>query len=538
MTMNVNETGSHGSKAATYGAGMAHPLPETGSDAARLRRLALWALALWTVLRLTLAWFGPLGVDENYAIAAAREFSWSFYDHPPLGFWLPVAMARITGIEHPFVFRLPFLLFGTGTAWLLWLIGNRLGGARVGLWALLFFILSPVLSISWALLIVPDGPLGFFLMLTVLLLMQIETSERAGQPVAGLWLAAGAALGGAMLSKYQAGLVPVSLLLYMLLTRHGRGWLRQPWPWIGALVALWGLLPVLIWNLQHDWASFAFHTGRAGGGISLVNFARMLAGQVIYLVPTIAIATAIGIWAGLRGRMGEAGRMLAFLALGPIVMFNIIYLMTPGGGTLPHWALPGWVVALPLGALVLTRAPGRWQLWGKRLTVFIVAVMWLMLIVLTVHVRTGIITRSHGENPPDWDRTVDAFDWSGLVPALEKRGLLDDVDAIAVIGWSEGGAMSTALHDRLPVYPLSPNDHHFLFHRRSAKGGKALLLVPARPQTYEKKLANALKLAHRYDPQAEVLAPVILPRGGIPYARVIVIRLTLPPRKPGTLPPK
>ncbi len=501
------------------------------AEEAGLRHLALGLVAFHLVLRGLLAALAPLGVDENYAIAAAREFSWSFFDHPPLGFWLPVAMARITGIEHPFLFRLPFLLLGTGTAWLLWRIGTRLAGARAGLWAVLFLLLSPIFSIVGGLLVVPDGPLDFFLLLTVWLLLKVLAAEEAGRPTGRLWLAAGVALAGALMSKYQAGLVPVSLFLYMIATRHGRTWLRQPWPWLGAAVAGLGLLPVLMWNFQNDWASFAFQGGRAGGGLSPGNFLAMLVAQALYLLPPAMLAALAGLVAGLRGRLGKAGRLAAFLALGPIVMFNLVYLLTPDG-TLPHWALPGWLVALPLGAAV---RPGRWL---RRLAVWFGGALWVVVLVLVLHVRSGILTWKTGENPPAWDDTIRLFDWSGLLPALEARGLLDDARALAVLDYIDGGAMATALHDRLPVYPLGgPATHHFLLHRRSAAGGPALLLVPATRRNYDRRLAAALAAARRVDPAAEALAPVVLERGPLPYAVVGVIRLDLPPRTPGLPPP-
>ncbi len=56
----------------------------------------MWViLALAAALRLAIGAYAPLGVDEAYATAIAREFSWSFFDHPPLGFWAPIAMARL-----------------------------------------------------------------------------------------------------------------------------------------------------------------------------------------------------------------------------------------------------------------------------------------------------------------------------------------------------------------------------------------------------------------------------------------------------------
>ena len=40
-------------------------------------------------------------------------------------------------------------------------------------------------------------------------------------------------------------------------------WLRSPYPYLAALIAIAVFSPVLIWNAQHDWASFRFQGVRA-----------------------------------------------------------------------------------------------------------------------------------------------------------------------------------------------------------------------------------------------------------------------------------
>ena len=51
-------------------------------------RILLAAVTGGTVLRLVVGATLGLGIDEQYVLAVAREFQWSFLDHPPLGFWL------------------------------------------------------------------------------------------------------------------------------------------------------------------------------------------------------------------------------------------------------------------------------------------------------------------------------------------------------------------------------------------------------------------------------------------------------------------
>ncbi|NOX73734.1 MAG: hypothetical protein GXP03_08985, partial [Alphaproteobacteria bacterium] len=96
-------------------------------------RAILWRVIIIALLfKLAISLILPLGLDEAYAIAVAREYSLSFFDHPPISFWAPVAVADLLGFENRFVFRLPFLVTGVITTGLMYLIGREVGGNRAG----------------------------------------------------------------------------------------------------------------------------------------------------------------------------------------------------------------------------------------------------------------------------------------------------------------------------------------------------------------------------------------------------------------------
>ena len=68
------------------------------------------ALILGTFLaRLVFAASLGLGVDESYMVAAGRKLQLSYFDHPPIAWWIAWGMAHLTGSESAFVVRLPFV---------------------------------------------------------------------------------------------------------------------------------------------------------------------------------------------------------------------------------------------------------------------------------------------------------------------------------------------------------------------------------------------------------------------------------------------
>lgn len=486
---------------------------------------AFWQIAgAALALRLAVAWFLPLGVDENYATAVAREFSWSFFDHPPLGFWSPVIAAKLTGIEHPFIYRLPFLVYGMLTTWGIYRVGEALGGVRAGLWAAGLVSVAPFFALSAGVFVIPDGPLSVASVFCALVLIRIARSPD-GRGTLGQWAWAGLWLALALASKYQAGLIPVSLLVLAVLHPLGRKWLASAGPWLGAWIGLLGLAPVLLWNLGNDWASFAFHSGRTGDGLQPGNFARMIVGQFLYLLPPVLVIGAAGLWQGWRNRADGVFALVFTLAVMPILVFNAIYLFS--AQSFPHWTMPGWIFALALGGVWLAERGGAamrraaWWVGGFAVPI------WALLFALIVHMNTGFITRGW-DTPPDWDRTVDAFDWSGLEPALRARGDLDGINAIASVHWIEAGEMSTALRGRFPVKMLHPDQHHFRFMSGATAKGPALLLSPDTRARAEERRARLLAAAREVDPGAEMLEDVVLKRGSRDYAVVMVVRLTLP----------
>ncbi len=463
----------------------------------------VYILGLGLTGKILLAIYLPLGVDESYTIAVARQFSLSFFDHPPLGFWSPIVSARLFG-ESVLAYRLPFLIYGLGTGFMLYQIGVEIAGRRVGLWAAFLYNITPFFILSGGLFVVPDGPLDLSLAVAVWALLRIDRGAR-------LWPLVGVALAFAFASKYQAVLLPLAVVIYAALTPARRVWFRQSGPYIASAIAMLGLLPVLVWNAQHDWISFAFQGGRGGFGLHPENLARMLLGQAVYLLPLVHLSLR-----GLvRGMRVPALRLLAFVALTPVAVFNLYYLFA--SNSLPHWPMPGWLFTLPLAALLLDKARRPWGLYLAG------GIVWALLGLVTLQARTGLLT---SPPLPAWDRTMEVFDWRALEPALQDRGLLEGLDMIAVTDWQDGGRLSTALHGAYPLRVLGGDPHHFRYLSGWNRGGKALLMQPA---YVDQSPPDLLAIARRIDPDARALPPVILKRGNAPYIAVALVALELPP---------
>ena len=487
------------------------------------RRFLIRVVLLSMLVKILLAMTVPMGVDEAYATAVAREFSWSFFDHPPIGFWSPVVAANLIGVEHPLVYRLPVLFYGIISTFLMYALGKELGGERAGLWTLVLYVLSPAFLIAGGVFVLPDGPLELGSLIAMLFLIKIVKSD--GPAPLRFWIFAGLGLAFALASKYQAALIPIAALVFAVATPVGRKWFRQTGPYIASAIGVLGLLPTLVWNMQHDWASFTFHSGRTGDGLQLGNFVLMVIGQGLYLLPPVLVLAAIGLWRGFD-RDRPALTFLALAAAAPVLVFNFIYLFS--SKSFPHWTFPGWQFALPLaGVWLAAQSPAiwarslRWLKWAAGLT-------WAVLVIAVLHANTGVLTRLYSAVPPKWDRTETAFDYSGLRKALQQKGLLQDLDLIIVPGWINAGLLSTGLGGDFPVRVLGDNPHHFAFMSGEHKSGNALMMTIKVLKGQDKIQSGLLATAKAIDPKAQNLPPIILDRGGQPYLAVTLIRLTVP----------
>src|ERR1700740_965839 len=74
------------------------------------------------VCRLLIAAFTGLGIGESYYTRGAKYLQLSYFDQPPLFFWLGGLSIRLLG-ETTFALRLPTVLMFAGTTWFVYVIG-------------------------------------------------------------------------------------------------------------------------------------------------------------------------------------------------------------------------------------------------------------------------------------------------------------------------------------------------------------------------------------------------------------------------------
>ena len=118
-----------------------------------------------------------------------------------------------------------------------------------------------------------------------------------------------------MLSKYHAVLLPLGAGFYLLIRPTARRCLRQPGPYLAAVVGLAVFAPVIVWNAGHGWASFVYQGTRAGGfhGLQPAMLIEALVGQILYLTPWIWVRLVVVLFGLVRRGPGDWSAAEAFL---------------------------------------------------------------------------------------------------------------------------------------------------------------------------------------------------------------------------------
>src|ERR1700730_2559774 len=73
-----------------------------------------------------------LGIDESYMVAAGRKLQLSYFDHPPIAWWMAWGAAHLSGSESPLVVRLPFIALFALTTLLMFRVTASLFGPGAG----------------------------------------------------------------------------------------------------------------------------------------------------------------------------------------------------------------------------------------------------------------------------------------------------------------------------------------------------------------------------------------------------------------------
>ena len=378
--------------------------------------LLLLGLAIFLVHMFTNHQYG-FHQDEMVVMDNANNLDWGFVEYPPLTPFLARVEVALFGFSLVSARTIPALLSGLILI-LTGLMARELGGNRgaqivaavgasIAPFALLLGVLIQYVTLDF-----------FWSVLIAYLVIRVLKTEDPRW-----WLAIGVVIGLGMMTKYTMVFFAVGVAGGILLT-DARRYLKSPWLWGGAALAVLLFVPNLIWQIQHNFISLEF--------LSSIHARDVAIGRTDdYVIEQFLLSSnpfAIPLWiAGLiylfRNQNAKRYRMIAWMYVIPF----FIYLFTQGRS---YYLASAYPMLFAAGAVA-------WQGWLEKLSMpkarIVFGATWV-LIAIGVVVGGALSLPIAPINSPLWDVTSEVHDifteqigWHEMVQTV--AGIYDDLPA-------------------------------------------------------------------------------------------------------------
>ena len=352
-----------------------------------VRAAVITVLAL-VALRLVCAALTPLTFDEAYYWTWSEHLAGGYYDHPPM-VALVIRLGTMIAGDTEFGVRLISVLLALPMSFAVYRSAMLLfGDLRTAATATIFLNLMLMVA-AGTMIVTPDAPLMTASSFVLLCLAEVWATGRGAW-----WLATGVAVGAALVSKYTALFFGPAILIWMLAVPELRRWLRSPWPYLGGLVSLAIFAPVLVWNADHHWVSFAKQFGRARvDEFTLRYLAELIPTQFVFATPLVAVLAAMGLFAlAAREEGTPAARVLINATVWPLTVYFIWHSLH--SRVEANWFGPVYPALAIAAAVAAHLTP--WQPRAARTAAFCrrfaAPVGIAMFVALAVQVNTGVLS--------------------------------------------------------------------------------------------------------------------------------------------------
>jgi len=367
------------------------------SEIAKYSRRFYWLTFILFAFRLFLSQYLDLTPDETYYWELSRQPDFSYYDHPPMVAWL-LALIRLLPGETQLHIRILTVAGTAFVSWMLFAVGRDwLKNPKAGFWAVVMLNFTPA-GMALGFITTPDTPLVIFWSLGIYAFLKAINDERDRW-----WIVTGIALGFGALSKYNMIFFVPGVAIVILSFKRYRHLVKTRRYWLMVLLAALGTLPIIYWNMQHDWISFKFQLDQrlAGNTRSMLqNIGEFVGGQLgtigLTLWPVLWFAAISNAYFAFR-RDDENRFFLAWLTLPALLFFTQTGLKSKVEA---NWPQIAYISAMLLAAeWVCQKGKGRRRIYwviGPSAFLAVVAVIQAITLVLPLPPKADISLRLHG----------------------------------------------------------------------------------------------------------------------------------------------
>ena len=197
--------------------------------------------------------------DETYYAMYARHLSWGYIDHGPVVAFVIWIFTQFS--ESSFTVRLGSVLLMTLLPYLLYIYVRKYINTTSAL-VVSLLVSANLLFHTNSIIITPDVPLAFF-SITSILFYYIAYFKNENFIYLG-----GMMLGLAILSKVSALFPAIGIVLFPIIIKEKRYWLKNIHYYGSFLLSFALFIPFVVWNFQNDMAFVRYqgsHIAQRGG---------------------------------------------------------------------------------------------------------------------------------------------------------------------------------------------------------------------------------------------------------------------------------
>jgi 4-amino-4-deoxy-L-arabinose transferase-like glycosyltransferase len=383
-----------------------------------------------------------LSNDEAYYWLWAMHPALSYFDHPPMVAWI-VAAGRWLAGDTPLGVRFgaPILYVVAGLA--LFRTANLLYGIKIAIASCWIALAMPLLAVG-GIIASPDAPSVLFWNLTVWAIAEFWHSQNPRW-----WLAVGVFAGCGLLSKYTNLFLGASILIWLTAVPGNAKSFRLPQFWLGGIIATALFMPVVLWNYDHEWASFAMQFGRVTqNSTRFGHFEILMIGTYLGLASPVIACLAI---AGLSGtaRAAYEQRQSQDVLLCAIILPVLAYFLVHALHDRVHfnWMAPIYpflAICAARGLELYVREP-----WRRSVFLSALSVGFLSTAVIFAH---ALKPMSAGR---DFDIMGETRGWSTFATAVDAIRQQEHAGWIATSTFATNAQLEFALGERTAVAQLN-----------------------------------------------------------------------------------
>ncbi len=316
------------------------------------KKKVLVLIAVIGIFRLILAFTIQLGNDESYYWLYSQHLKSNYFDHPPMvALWIRATTLNLWLQNYPGFIRLGSVISCGIATWLMYKCVAQLSNQRAGFIAACLYNASFYAGVTAGIFILPDSPQMAFWLWSLYLIVLITQQQNNWK----YWLLFGIASGLCIMSKVHGLFIWIGLGCYILL--YNRKLLLNPRLYAALLISIVICLPILFWNIKHNFITYKFDGARINIEGATHNWQYLLSeisAQIGINNPVNVVLIVLALFALKNYYLQRLPAFTIFNFTGILHALTLL-IISAYKPTLPHWSGPAYITLLPLASIYIDK---------------------------------------------------------------------------------------------------------------------------------------------------------------------------------------